>query len=188
MGNIHTDIIDHENRIIQRLTGFVLQNNKCIRQPLRLIALIDWYALYCRFFIIYVYAIFSLIAMARVAEQHNYVRPYLTNNAIHDIQDGRHPLLDTLCNHFEPNSFYSGGCHNRVKLLTGPNGSGKSVYLKQVALMVYLAHVGSFVPARKATIGLVHSIHSRMHASESVAVRLSSFMIDLSQVKMFAMY
>lgn len=120
--------------------------------------------------------------MACVAEQHNYVRPHLTENNVHEIKGCRHPLLENICNNFEPNDFFSGGSYSRVKLLTGPNGSGKSVYLKQIALVVYLAHVGSFVPARKASISMVHSIHSRMHANESAAIRLSSFMIDLTQV------
>lgn len=182
-GSIHTDIIAHENRIIQRISDFVVRNNKCIRQPLNLVALLDWYIskhklnnTSCKTLI------FSLIAMSCVAEQYNYIRPRLTEDNTHEIIECRHPLLENFCDKFEPNDYSSGGAHGRMKLLTGPNGSGKSVYLKQVALVVYLAHVGSFVPARKASISMVHSIHSRMHASESAAIRLSAFMIDLSQV------
>lgn len=120
--------------------------------------------------------------MAKVAELNNYVCPTINTENIHDIRDARHPLLELGCSHYEPNSFRSGGQHPKVKVLTGPNASGKSVYLKQTALIIFLAHVGSFVPATRANIAVVHSIHSRMGAKESAAVRLSAFMIDLTQV------
>lgn len=71
---------------------------------------------------------------------------------------------------------------NKNLLVIGPNGSGKSVFLKQVALVIFLGHIGSYVPAEEASIGMVKSIHSRLQTTESVSVRLSSFMIDISQV------
>ena len=86
---------------------------------------------------------------------------------------------------FESNDFFSGNNYSHIKIITGPNGSGKSVYLKEVALVIYLAHVGSYVPARVANIGMMHSIHSRMQATESASVRLSAFMIDAIQVLCF---
>lgn len=120
--------------------------------------------------------------MAKVALLNGYVCPTINNENIHEIKDGRHPLLEVISSNYHPNNFYSTNTRGKVKILTGPNASGKSVYLKQVALIIFLAHIGSFVPATKANIARVHSIYSRIHAAESVAVRLSSFMIDLSQV------
>lgn len=75
--------------------------------------------------------------------------------------------LDADCNYF---------------FIAGPNGSGKSIYLKQIALITFLAHIGSYVPAEYANIGLTKSIHSRLQTTESASVRLSAFMIDITQV------
>lgn len=68
-------------------------------------------------------------------------------------------------------------------IVLGPNGSGKTVYLKEIALITFLAHTGTYVPAEEANIGLTNSIHSRLHTKESASLRLSSFMIDITQVK-----
>ncbi|KAJ3643741.1 hypothetical protein Zmor_026433 [Zophobas morio] len=163
LGDINAEIIAHENRILQRLSSFILKYNKDIREPLRVLALID-----------------ALIAIAKVSAQNNYVRPSLNTENTHEIQDCRHPLLELVSN-FESNDFFSGNNYSHIKIITGPNGSGKSVYLKEVALVIYLAHVGSYVPARVANIGMMHSIHSRMQATESASVRLSAFMIDAIQ-------
>ncbi|XP_044754707.1 mutS protein homolog 5-like [Coccinella septempunctata] len=164
LGDINAEIVAHENRIIQRLSGFVLKYNKDIREPLKFISLID-----------------SLIAMARVAAEKNFVKPTLNDDRVHEIEDGRHPLMEEMFAGFVPNNFYSGGKHSHVKIITGPNGSGKSIYLKQIGIITYLAHVGSYVPAKKANIGVTHSLHFRT-ATESVSVRLSAFMIDVTQI------
>ncbi|KAJ8964564.1 hypothetical protein NQ314_004868 [Rhamnusium bicolor] len=165
LGDITAEIIDHENRILRRLSGFILKYNKDIREPLKIIGLMD-----------------CLISMAITASQNMYVRPSLNNDSIFEIEDSRHLLMEHIITQFQPNSFYSGGNYSHMKIITGPNGSGKSVYLKQIALIVFLAHVGSYVPAKNANIGVVHSIHSRMQATESASVRLSAFMIDVSQI------
>lgn len=119
--------------------------------------------------------------MAKTAQQNNYVKPALNDSHIHELTDCRHPLLDRLLNTFEPNSFYSGGPHSHVKIITGANGSGKSVFLKQVVLTIYLAHIGCYVPARSANIAMVDSIHCVLHTDESAVMRLSSFMTDLTK-------
>lgn len=124
----------------------------------------------------------SLLAMAKIALLNGYVRPTVNNENIHDIKNGRHPLLELISSNYQPNDYCSSDNVGKIKILTGPNASGKSVYLKQVALIIFLTHIGSFVPATKATIAKVHSIHSRIHTTESITVRLSSFMIDLSQM------
>lgn len=121
--------------------------------------------------------------MATVTAQNMYVRPKLNNENVFEIEDCRHPLMEHIIIQFQQNSFYSGGSHSHIKIITGPNGSGKTVYLKQIALITFLGHIGSYVPAKSANIGLVHSIYSRMQATESAAVRLSAFMIDVCQVK-----
>ncbi|CAH0555687.1 unnamed protein product [Brassicogethes aeneus] len=163
-GDINSEIIDHENRIIRRLSGFISKYQKAIRDPLRELALID-----------------CLLAMAKMAIERNFIRPQLNTNHVNEIVEGRHPIMDMLITGFESNDFCSGGENSRVKIITGPNGSGKSIYLKQVGMILYLAHIGSYVPAKSANIGMLHSIHCRMQANESASVRLSAFMLDISQ-------
>uniref|UniRef100_A0A3P8UH54 MutS homolog 5 n=1 Tax=Cynoglossus semilaevis TaxID=244447 RepID=A0A3P8UH54_CYNSE len=93
-----------------------------------------------------------------------------------------HPLLELCSPVFVPNSFLSSESQGRVKIITGPNSSGKSIYLKQVGLIVFMALIGSDVPAKEAEIGLVDAIFTRMQSRESVSVGLSTFMIDLNQM------
>nr|XP_023023464.1 mutS protein homolog 5-like isoform X1 [Leptinotarsa decemlineata] len=165
LGDINSEIIDHENRILRRLSGFILKYNNDIREPLKIIGLID-----------------SLISMAITSAQNTYVRPMLNQNSYFEIEESRHPLMEHLLDHFQCNDFYSGGQYSHMKIITGPNGSGKSIYLKQIALVVFLAHIGSYVPAKRANISLLNTIHTRLQATESAAVRLSGFMIDVSQM------
>lgn len=164
LGDINAEIIDHENRILRRLSAFTLKYNKDIRDSTKIIALID-----------------SLIAMAKTCQQNNYVKPELNNQRIYEIEKSRHPLMEQILTSFEANSFTSGGEYSHIKIITGANGSGKSIYLKQIVLTVYLAHIGCYVPAKRANIGLVDSIHCCLHTTESAAVRLSSFMLDITK-------
>ncbi|CAH1118956.1 unnamed protein product [Phaedon cochleariae] len=165
LGDINAEIIDHENRILRRLSGFILKYNKDIREPIKIIGLMD-----------------CLISMALTASQNMYIRPTLNQQNYFEIQNSRHPLMEHLIGQIQSNNFYSGGKYSRMKIITGPNGSGKSMYLKQIALVMFLAHVGSFVPAEAANIGMLKSIHSRLQTTESASVRLSAFMIDISQM------
>lgn len=167
-----------------RLSSFIIKYNKDIREPLRILSLIDAYIFLLHLFIFLLFFFCRLVAIAKVSAQNNYVRPTLNNENMHEIQDCRHPLLELVSN-FESNDFFSGKNYSHIKIITGPNGSGKSVYLKEVALVIYFAHIGSYVPARTANIGMLHSIHSRIQATESASVRLSSFMIDAIQVEIF---
>ncbi|XP_066253416.1 mutS protein homolog 5-like [Euwallacea similis] len=164
LGGINAEIIDHENRILRRLSEFALKYNKDIRNAVKVVAKID-----------------CLIAMAKVCQQNNYVKPDLSSNRTHEIIQSRHPLMEQIFASFEPNDFFSGSSHSFMKIITGPNGSGKSVFLAQVLITIYLAHIGCYVPAKQAKIGLVESIHLVMHCSESVVVKLSSFMINITQ-------
>ncbi|KRT79762.1 hypothetical protein AMK59_7382, partial [Oryctes borbonicus] len=144
---------------------------KDIREPLQIIGLID-----------------CLIAMAIVAKEKNFVPPNLNNDNIIDIRQGRHILLEMQTDNAVPNDFKSGGTNSKVKVITGPNSCGKSIYLKQIALLVYLAHVGCYIPAESANVCMVHSIHSSIQVNESAALRLSAFTIDLSQVRRYSEY
>lgn len=120
--------------------------------------------------------------MAKVGKERNYVRPLINEHNMLEIKDGRHPLAEINNESYVPNHYMSGGLHRPMKIITGPNASGKSMFLKQVALLVYMAHVGSYLPAAAANISMVHSIHSRLHANESAALNMSAFTIDLIQV------
>nr|XP_042899019.1 mutS protein homolog 5 isoform X8 [Parasteatoda tepidariorum] len=93
-----------------------------------------------------------------------------------------HPLQEICVSSFVGNNVFSGGTESKIKVLTGPNSSGKSIYLKQVALLVYMGHLGSFIPAQKAKIPAFDNIFTCMNASESVSLNLSSFLISLNQV------
>ncbi|PJB50832.1 MAG: DNA mismatch repair protein MutS, partial [Chloroflexi bacterium CG_4_9_14_3_um_filter_45_9] len=99
----------------------------------------------------------AFCSLAEVAVRNNYVKPILTNNDIIDIKEGRHPVVERSIgkDNFIPNDTYLCNKDNELIILTGPNMAGKSTYLRQVALIVLLAQIGSFVPASLATIGIV---------------------------------
>ncbi|KAF9803395.1 hypothetical protein SFRURICE_007241 [Spodoptera frugiperda] len=103
---------------------------------------------------------------------------------VDNIKAGRHPLYMLTCDSFVPNDVESSVHAGCVKILTGPNSSGKSVYMKQIGLIVYLAHVGSFVPAESAAVGVLRHIHTRIHTTECVAAHMSAFLIDLRQMSL----
>ncbi|KAG6637633.1 hypothetical protein CIPAW_11G191700 [Carya illinoinensis] len=123
-----------------------------------------------------------LLSLALVARQNNYVRPTLTTESLLNIQNGRHILQEMTVDTFIPNDtkILDDG---RIQIITGPNYSGKSIYVKQVALIVFLSHIGSFVPADAATVGLTDRIFCAM-GSKFMTAELSTFMIDLHQVGM----
>jgi len=120
-------------------------------------------------------------ALAEVAVRHSYVRPALTNENTIDISEGRHPVVErTLAEgSFVPNDTRLSNDDAQLIVLTGPNMSGKSTYLRQVALIVLIAQVGSFVPAAAATIGLVDRIFTRIGAREDLPAGQSTFMVEM---------
>lgn len=150
----------------------------------------------------------SIFALAIRCGQYNWVAPKMTTENVIHIEGGRHPLQELVVASFIANDCYIAGGpgeqdegtasessadieqssteHPSALILTGPNHSGKSVYLKQVALIVYLAHIGCFVPAQRARIGITDRILTRIATRESVAKNESAFSIDLRQVA-FAM-
>ncbi|KAL6854073.1 P-loop containing nucleoside triphosphate hydrolase protein [Trichoderma novae-zelandiae] len=131
----------------------------------------------------------ALLALAIGASKYGWRAPQMTTANIIDIKGGRHPLQELLSPSFVPNDCYIGdddsmapGHPVRALVLTGPNQSGKSVYIKQVAIIVYLAHIGSFVPADDAVIGTVDKILTRISLRESVSGTGSTFALDLKDV------
>ncbi|KAK9806091.1 hypothetical protein WJX72_001037 [[Myrmecia] bisecta] len=124
-----------------------------------------------------------LISLATCAREFNYTKPKLTHDNILHIKQGRHMLTEMMVEGcYVPNDTDMAEDSNRVQVITGPNFSGKSCYAKQVGLIVFLAHIGSFVPAAEATIGLTDRIFTRIASQETLSVPQSTFMIDLSQM------
>ena len=118
-----------------------------------------------------------------VAERNRYVRPALNEKGVIDIKNGRHPVVESLQSApFVPNDVLLDNHNNRVSIITGPNMAGKSTYMRQTALIVLMAQIGSFVPADSATVGIVDSIFTRVGASDDLASGQSTFMVEMSEV------
>ncbi|HTN92342.1 MAG TPA: DNA mismatch repair protein MutS, partial [Sorangium sp.] len=122
-------------------------------------------------------------ALADVAHRNDYVRPHVTSGEAIAIRDGRHPVVERFAaaGHFVPNDTRLDLSGERLWLITGPNMAGKSTLMRQVALIVVLAQMGSYVPAREAEIGLVDRILSRVGASDNVARGESTFMVEMRE-------
>ncbi|XBJ11332.1 hypothetical protein VPH35_016042 [Triticum aestivum] len=163
LGDIYHKILDMERAIIRDLVCRVLQFLPQLTKAVNFAAELD-----------------CILSLAIVARQNNYVRPILTEDSILEIRNGRHALQEMTVDTFVPNDtkIRSAG---RINIITGPNYSGKSIYIKQVALVVFLAHIGSFVPADSAVVGLTDRIFCAM-GSKSMTTEQSTFMIDLHQV------
>ena len=125
-----------------------------------------------------------LSSLAEVAVNNNYVCPQINTNGVIDIKDGRHPVVETLLNGapFVPNDTVLDQGENRCAIITGPNMAGKSTYMRQIALIVLLAQVGSFVPAKSANISIVDAIFTRVGASDDLATGQSTFMVEMNEV------
>lgn len=123
-------------------------------------------------------------SLAAVAEQNDYCRPKLNEKGILDIKDGRHPVVEKMIQNemFVANDTYLDNSGHRVSIITGPNMAGKSTYMRQTALIVLMAQIGSFVPARSARIGIVDRIFTRVGASDDLASGQSTFMVEMSEV------
>ena len=135
-------------------------------------------------------AVDTLCALAAVAVQQNYCRPEITLGNELSITDGRHPVVEMMLKDslFVPNDTHLGSADNQVSIITGPNMAGKSTYMRQVALIVLLAQIGSFVPARAARIGIVDRIFTRIGASDDLASGRSTFMVEMSEVASILKY
>ena len=125
-----------------------------------------------------------LVTFAEVAVRYNYVRPTLSDGGKTVIIDGRHPVVERMypAGGFVPNDTILDQQDNRSLVITGPNMAGKSTYMRQVALIVILAHLGSFVPAKQAEISLVDRVFTRVGASDDLATGQSTFMVEMNEV------
>ncbi|XVE50681.1 hypothetical protein DITRI_Ditri01bG0182800 [Diplodiscus trichospermus] len=165
LGDIYHKILDMERAIIRDLVSHVLTFSTHLHNAVNFASELD-----------------CLLSLAMVARQNNYVRPTLTMETFLHIQNGRHVLQEMTVDTFIPNDTKILD-EGRINIITGPNYSGKSIYIKQVGLIVFLSHIGSFVPADSATVGLTDRIFCAM-GSKLMTAEQSTFMIDLHQVGM----
>ena len=126
----------------------------------------------------------ALLSLARVAMLRHYVRPRITEDGVIDIKDGRHPVVEAgmADMSFVPNDTHLDTADHRMQIITGPNMAGKSTYMRQVALITLMAHMGSFVPASQASISLVDGVYTRVGASDDLATGQSTFMVEMSEM------
>ena len=125
-----------------------------------------------------------LVSLANVASDNRYTKPDITQGTAIRLKDSRHPVVEALLDHslFVPNDVFLDSFENRIAIITGPNMAGKSTYMRQVALIVLMAQMGSFVPASYAEIGLVDAIFTRVGASDDLASGQSTFMVEMNEV------
>jgi DNA mismatch repair protein MutS len=150
-----------EREIYSKIVEEIISNHEKISYAIKLLSCLD------------VYASFAQLALER-----NYVRPAIDTRPILEIEDGRHPVLEMHLNDFTNNDCLLDET-SRICLLTGPNMAGKSTYLRQNALIILLAQIGSYVPARKAAIGIVDRLFSRIGASDDIARGRSTFLVEM---------
>ncbi len=126
----------------------------------------------------------AIASLAYVAEKNHFVRPSMNEEGRINIIEGRHPVVEKVLDNdsFITNDTYLDNDLNRVSIITGPNMAGKSTYMRQVALIVLMAQIGSFVPAKSADIGIVDRIFTRVGASDDLASGQSTFMVEMSEV------
>ena len=123
-------------------------------------------------------------SLALVASRNNYCKPKINESGIIDIKNGRHPVVEKMITNdmFIDNDTYLNNANNRIAIITGPNMAGKSTYMRQTALIVLMAQIGSFVPASTANIGIVDRIFTRVGASDDLASGQSTFMVEMNEV------
>ena len=123
-------------------------------------------------------------SLALVAQRNNFVRPKINETGLIDIRNGRHPVVEQMIENdmFIPNDTYLDNHKKRISIITGPNMAGKSTYMRQTALIVLMAQIGSFVPADSANIGVVDRIFTRVGASDDLASGQSTFMVEMTEV------
>lgn len=156
-----------EYELFQNTRAYVAANSHRIQKTASLVASLD-----------------ACLSLASVASKNRYVRPEVNNSDAVSIKDGRHPVVEQFVkeSYFVPNDAVLDTGENRLMLITGPNMAGKSTYMRQVALIVLMAQIGSFVPAAEASIGIVDKIFTRVGASDDLASGQSTFMLEMNEV------
>ena len=159
--------IELENDIFEEITRIIASNTHRFQKTSTALARLD-----------------ALCSLAETAEKNNYVRPEVDDSSVLQIKDGRHPVVELMQsgNYYVPNDAYLDGDKNRLYIITGPNMAGKSTYMRQVAAIVLMAQIGSYVPASEARIGLVDRIFTRVGAADDLAAGQSTFMLEMSEV------
>lgn len=160
-------VVELEYRLFVEIRRKVASQASRIKQTARCIAELD-----------------AICSLAEVADRENYCRPVLTDDGVIRIENGRHPVVEKTLEtgSFVPNDTMLDMDENRLAVITGPNMAGKSTYMRQVALIVLMAQIGSFVPADSAVIGIVDRIFTRVGASDDLAAGQSTFMVEMSEV------
>lgn len=124
-----------------------------------------------------------LVSLATVAKENKYCRPEIAEGGALEISEGRHPVVEAISKErFVPNDCTLDNGDSRTMIITGPNMAGKSTYLRQVALITYMAHIGSFVPAKRARVPLTDRIFTRIGASDNLILDRSTFMVEMTEV------
>jgi DNA mismatch repair protein MutS len=156
-----------EYEIFTRLRGYVAENAVRVQQTCGVVAQVD-----------------VLCSLSQVAQENSYVRPEVDLSGELHITDGRHPVVEQMLKDslFVPNDTVLGTPDCRVAVITGPNMAGKSTYMRQVALIVLMAQIGSFVPARAARIGICDRVFTRIGASDDLSSGQSTFMVEMKEV------
>ena len=162
----HEKALKLEETIFSVLKQQLMQNIVAMQQIANAISVVD-----------------CLYSLASVAISNDYVCPKITNNSTIDIKNGRHPIIEKINKtDFISNDCYLNNDDQRTMILTGPNMAGKSTFMRQVALITLMAHIGSFVPAESASICIVDRIFTRIGASDDLAVGQSTFMVEMIEV------
>lgn len=156
-----------EYNLFQEIRLKIAEHSERIRKTANIVATLDVYN-----------------SLAAVAAKNNFTRPEIDDSSIIDIKDGRHPVVEQFVKdtYFVPNDVYLDTVANRLMLITGPNMAGKSTFMRQVALIVIMAQIGSFVPASDARIGIVDKVFTRVGASDDLASGQSTFMLEMNEV------
>ena len=163
-----SDIIEKEYEIFISIRNTIKMNIRILQELSDIISIID-----------------SLYSLSEVAFKYDYCRPKINTDGIIDIKNGRHPVIESFLNssnEFIPNDLIIGQKNNLVQIITGPNMSGKSTYIRQLALIIILAQIGSFVPAESANISIVDKIFTRIGASDNLYKGESTFMVEMKEV------
>lgn len=131
-----------------------------------------------------------LVSLAQAGDEYNYIRPKLLDDGTIHIKDGRHPLVERILNQdlFVPNDTHLDNAQNEIMIITGPNMAGKSTYMRQSALLTLMTQVGSFIPAREASISPVDKIFTRIGASDDLVSGQSTFMVEMNEVSHILKY
>ncbi|MDU7163518.1 MAG: DNA mismatch repair protein MutS [Anaerococcus vaginalis] len=156
-----------EYEIFGEIRDFILSNAKILQYLSKLISIID-----------------SLNALSKLARENNYTRPKITRDNLIKIKDGRHPVIEKKLkeNEFISNDTDIGEDNNLIQIITGPNMAGKSTYMRQMALIIILAQMGSFVPCSKASISICDKVFTRIGASDNISKGESTFMLEMNEV------